>query len=589
MVQTSFRTDSGSADERIVVPIGIIRLIRSGFKRYGLHDLFNNFKDSGVPLGTVIENICTSCLCEDYSMKDWDAYVNRSPLRKQFFCGDHDVRRWTLQRGLDRIGDYLEEVVEHLTKVLRTLDPDAPTHVNVDGSHIKRNGSKGSNVSYGEGGGSVQLQNQFMTASLIGSCIPVSIELYPGNVNDPTQYMDFIPQLLFHLKAESLIVMDNGGSGSKILDEIKSFDCEYLTRASMNKSNDTRIVDECDRMIYVGMNAACIKHTFGSSNRTTYLFFSADSYAASLSRAEKAVKSLEKDRIRAQNILTSGNPDSFIKIDDSPFFTVEYENAKFVMTRDPWIEMDVDSELKKAVAPRNGWFKLECSFEMDPRLALVVYRHRVDVEHMISVLKSVVNLDPLRVWSEGSTRGRLVIALVTDFILSMFIKDLEPRKEVRNIDGKPVETMMKPSGKTVIKELRRYEGLVTPYPWGGFNVAEIRDKGVCDDFVKLFDEYDKTGSIKIPENLVWRHNRPAQWDSKEKNSKNLAMSIAQHLSENIFPSFMARRCAWKTIDPSSPMMCRRLSDISGASSGAPGLVGRGSYYPGSKDLFGKKT
>ena len=83
MVQTSFRTDSGIADERIVVPIGIVRLIRSGFRRYGLHDLFNNFKDSGVPLGAVIENICISCLCEDYSMKDWDAYVNRSPLRKQ--------------------------------------------------------------------------------------------------------------------------------------------------------------------------------------------------------------------------------------------------------------------------------------------------------------------------------------------------------------------------------------------------------------------------------------------------------------------------------------------------------------------------
>lgn len=59
--------------------------------------------------------------------------------------------------------------------------------------------------------------------------------------------------------------MDNGGSASKILDETKSFDCEYLARMSMNRSDDTRIVDERDRMIYVGMNAACIKHTFGAS------------------------------------------------------------------------------------------------------------------------------------------------------------------------------------------------------------------------------------------------------------------------------------------------------------------------------------
>ena len=146
MLQTSFRTDSGSADDRIVVSLDIVRFVLNGFRRYGLYDLLDQFKETGVPLSKVIEIICISCLCEDYSMNDWDGFMNRFNLRKQYFCENLNIRRWTLQRGLNRIGDYLEEVVEHLTKILRVMDPKGPTHTYVDGSHIGRNGPKGDKV-----------------------------------------------------------------------------------------------------------------------------------------------------------------------------------------------------------------------------------------------------------------------------------------------------------------------------------------------------------------------------------------------------------------------------------------------------------
>lgn len=95
-------------------------------------------------------------------------------------------------------------MVDHLTKVTRTVCPDTPTHAYIDGSHVKRNGAKGDGVAYGEGGGTIQFQNQFMTAIMVDGGIPISIEAYPGNQNDPQQYGDFIPQILFHLERESL-------------------------------------------------------------------------------------------------------------------------------------------------------------------------------------------------------------------------------------------------------------------------------------------------------------------------------------------------------------------------------------------------
>lgn len=169
------------------------------------------------------------------------------------------------------------------------------------------------------------------------------------------------------------------------------------------------------------------------------LLFSTDSYAATIIRAEKSVATLEINRKKAQKVIMEQSPDKHIKVTKSPFFTVTYENAKVVMANDSWTQLDVSEEFKKAMSPKDGWFKLECSFLMDPHLALVVYCHKVDIEHLISVLKSILNLDPLRIWVGASTHGKLVVALITGFIMSMFIRDLKPDRVTKKIDGKPTE------------------------------------------------------------------------------------------------------------------------------------------------------
>ena len=391
-----------------------------------------------------------------------------------------------------------------------------------------------------------------MTASLIDGGIPVSMELYPGNQNDPTQYKDFIPQLLFLLKTGSLVVMDQGGSAREILDDIRNYDFQYLTCVNMHAKDEEKLPQIRKSLIYVGMNTACYSHTFESSTRAIFYFFSIDSYAASVVRAEKAVAALDISRKKAQKAIKEQKPEKHIRITISPLLTAPYANATIVMTNAPWVQLDVSEELKKAVSPKSGWFKLECSFPMDPRLALVVYRHRVDIEHLISVLKSIMNLDPLRVWEGASIRGKVAVALNSGFMLSMLIRDMDPVKVVKKIDGKPTDVYRKHSEKTVLKELRRYEEVVTPYPWGGFHVTDIRDVGHYDDIVDVLDRYGRESPILVPDDIEWRHNSPSNWDDKRKNSEEKDRAIAQYLSEKVFPHFMTNRCSWKGIDPASP-------------------------------------
>lgn len=578
MLQTTLRTDSGSDSECIVVPLGLVRLVRAGMRRFGFDRLLDGFKADGVPLSLVAENLIISCLGDDYSMADWDRYVNRSELRRSYFCGPYTVRYWTMQRGLETLGIHLEEIVDHVTRVTRVAYPDMPTHAYVDGSHLERFGPKGKNVKYGEGGGSVQLQDQFVASSLVGTGTPVSVELYPGNENDPQQYGDFIPQLLFHLKRGSMIVMDNGGASSSILDEIVQYGDAYLVRMRLNASDIMTIKDGKDRMVYVGMNAACIMHTFESSDRTTYLYFSADSYAAEISRAEKTVRDLEAERRRAQTVLERGDPMKAISVKATRFYTVRVNDAELVMLDDPWVDIDPRKALKDAISPKGGWFKLECPFPMDPRLALVIYRHRVDVEYMISCLKSVINMDPMRVWTVDSSRGKLALGLMAQFILSAAVYEMEPIMAVKTVDGRETEVPTKPSYRTVTRELDRYEGVVRRFGWGGFEVESIRDSTDIDGLVAVIDRYEREPPLPVDadEDVF---TKPTGEAYGRKYFQNLAVPISQWFEKEVYPEFMKGRRHWKDIDSGSFSVYSDRGTIDPASPGAPGLKGRRPYYP----------
>ena len=55
-----------------------------------------------------------------------------------------------------------------------------------------------------------------MIAQLVDSGLPTSVEVYRGNLNDPPQYADFVPQLMFMLNRRSMTIMDYVGSGKGV-------------------------------------------------------------------------------------------------------------------------------------------------------------------------------------------------------------------------------------------------------------------------------------------------------------------------------------------------------------------------------------
>ena len=223
------------------LPFGIIAMARACFRRLGLYGFFDTLKSRGVPLGYVVELICVDHLSGGGSMNDC-ARRARSELVRDELCHGFVIGRKTMERALALLDQFFEETLACIWKRLREIYPGLGTDVYVDGSHIPRHGEgKGAYTAAGEGGGTVQLQDQFMAAQLVGSGMPVAVEVYDGNLNDPPQYSDFIPQLMHMLDRGSTIIMDSGGAAKHILDGIKDGGMEYLTRVPLNKSDLERI------------------------------------------------------------------------------------------------------------------------------------------------------------------------------------------------------------------------------------------------------------------------------------------------------------------------------------------------------------
>ena len=76
-----------------------------------------------------------------------------------------------------------------------------------------------------------------MIAQLVGSGLPILVEVYCGNLNDLPQYADFVPLLMFMLKHGPMIIMDHGGSVKNLFSEIRDNDMGHLTRVMMNRSD----------------------------------------------------------------------------------------------------------------------------------------------------------------------------------------------------------------------------------------------------------------------------------------------------------------------------------------------------------------
>jgi transposase len=444
-------TELPSPNENISVPTGLVKTIEHYLGSAGVLDFVDTFKHRGVPMSRILTAMCTHILMGSNSMSRCSDWLKNRDVRKELGL-DSGLSQRTINRAISLIGNHSDEILVRLWEGLDTKYHFENTDVNIDGSAVVVNGPEAELGAVGyprDFRDQSRKQVEFLTAELQKSRIPFFMRAYKGNTSDPEQYRDALPDIFSVIREGSWIIVDNGGASGDILDSIVKSGHKYLTRVKMNASDDRRINDSECEWEYVEDGVCCKKHTFDSSGRTTYLFFSLDNWyrsyhsaSRSFDRMVEAVKTYEGGHFRKSDFVTVKRnvlADIEVKVSLQTKFTFE--------------ESEREGIIREIMGTRAGIFKLESSEQLTPSEALDKYRARATVEHLIHSLKRVTGLKPLRVWSESSIRGSMMLALLSETAIAMARYEMKGVERTENKRGRSKTVIEKPNTESIVWSL----------------------------------------------------------------------------------------------------------------------------------------
>ncbi|WP_162262202.1 transposase [Candidatus Methanomethylophilus sp. 1R26] len=429
----------------------------------GVLDFVDTFKQRGVPMSRILTAMCTHILMGSNSMSRCSDWLRNKDVRTELRL-DSGLSQRTINRAISIIGEHSDEIIVKLWEGLDARYHFENTDVNIDGSAVVVNGPEAELGAIGyprDFRDQSRKQVEFLTAELQKSKMPFFMRAYKGNTSDPEQYRDALPDIFSMIREGSWIIVDNGGASGDILDSIVKAGHRYLTRVKMNVSDDKRISDSDCEWEYVEDGVCCKRHTFDSSGRTTYLFFSMDNWyrtyhsaSRSFDRMVEAVKTYEDGHFRKSD---------FVTIRRNVLADVEVKVS--LQTKFAFDESEREGIIREIMGTRAGIFKLESSEQLTPLEALDKYRARATVEHLIHSLKRVTGLKPLRVWSESSIRGSMMLALLSETAIAMARYEAEGKTKTVEERGRRRTVTEKPNTESIVWSL------------GHLTLTRIIDKG----------------------------------------------------------------------------------------------------------------
>ena len=341
----------------------------------------------------------------------------------------------TLYRAIEMIGENYQEIILDLQDVLFSQYDFEHTDINMDWSSLILWGNKSTLGKYGYSRDYRPDKKQItfgITELRKPINIPIGLTIAKGNVNDQTHFQTSFNQVSSCLKKESLAIFDKGANGKENLNSVIASKMQFLTAKKLNTSDDKLIkifwkkkleLIDSEKGIYG------FKQIFPS--RYNYFFFSKklqqENIASALRKAERQLK--EAKEIESASLKGKALPKRFQINNVLVKATIEYQTRLKSLSDEQAFEL-----VKKAsITGREGYFCLMSSKNLTLKEALFLYREKDSVEKIMNSLKNEINIKPLRVWSDNSIYGALLIGYLAHLIISLIRYD-EP--ELKNFSTK---------------------------------------------------------------------------------------------------------------------------------------------------------
>jgi len=423
MKQTKLRTNNIISNNNISFPIGTVLAVKKYSEKLHFEHIFSKFKQRGIPLNGLVEALISYKLSENLSLTRGSDWINRTEVLDEF--GLKSFEQKTLYRTIETIGENYQEIILDLQDTLFSLYDFNHTDINMDWSSLILWGNKANLARYGYSRDYRPDKRQItfgVTELRKPINIPIGLTIAKGNVNDQTHFQTTFEQVKDRLEIGSKVIFDKGANGKNNLNSVIVSKMQFLTAKQLNTSDD-KIIKQFWKMkpelIDLKKGIYGIKIPFPS--RINYLFFSQklqkENIASALRKAERQLK--EAQDIEQANSKGKALPKRFRVNNILVKAIIEYQTKLKILSDEQAFEL-----VKKAsITGREGFFCLMSSQNLTLKETLFLYREKDSVEKIMHSLKNEINIKPLRVWSDNSIYGALLIGYLAHLIISLIRYD----------------------------------------------------------------------------------------------------------------------------------------------------------------------
>ena len=428
-----------NSNNNISLPIGTIFAVQKYSAKLNLASIFCKFKKKGIPIDKLIEALLSYKLTENMSISKASDWINREGVLEEFDLEPFEQR--TLFRVLEIIGENYEEIILDLQNNLTSLYNFEHTHINMDWSSLILWGSKAQLGAYGYSRDHRPDKKQIMfgIAELANPInIPIGLTIQKGNINDQEHFQKTFNQVQNIVKKNSLVTFDKGGNSKTNLASVEASKMKYLTAKKLNKSTD-KWIEEFDiitsELVSLDQEISGVKYEF--PNRTDYLYCSKSLYFEQMESKFRKVNKKLKEAQELQNSIEKNHKLPKKYQVNNPLIEVQYEYQTKLVDLD---ESKAKKLLEKSIFNgREGFFMLTSSENLTLEEALRIYRKKDSVEKIMHSLKNEIEIKPLRVWSNKSIYGAILIGYIAQLIISLIRYD---NKELKKTSTKFIKNSL---------------------------------------------------------------------------------------------------------------------------------------------------
>lgn len=427
-IVTKIRAFPTIPNKNICVPIGSMLAVQYFYEKLNFFDIFRKHKSRGLDLNSLIIGLVSYKLTENFSIKEAGKWLNQKEILE--ILNLENFHEKVLYRTLEIIGRNKERILSEILDNLFSVYDFEETDINLDWTSITLYGTK-SNLGkhgYSRDYRPDKLQITVGISELKKPInIPIGITVNRGNVLDLQHFPETYRQVKNKLKKESLIVFDKGANTVDNIKLIQEDEMTYLTSMKLNSSDD-KIIESFDLKLTQLIDPE--KSIYGikivKPNSIKYFYFSKSLQEKQLeAKARTILKKLQEAKEIQEIIAKNKKLPKKFRINNE-LIEIDYS---FKTKLEELSEEEAIELLKSSIINgREGFFCLKSNKNLTLEKALEIYREKDSIEKIFNSLKNEIQIKPLRVWSDNSIYGALLLGFIAQLFISLMRYEFEEIK-----------------------------------------------------------------------------------------------------------------------------------------------------------------